>query len=278
VQALHQFRPSRDRSAVGQLKREHLRIAVNLFRHFLFTASRARRVFFLKTIWQVMRSKPSAEKLINALAWMAGQKHFHEYVTAAHGDPETVEAVSPFTETSPALDWWEGEFNEAYVQKLKRELYAGAETLAGLGRRLRHAVAVPEAFLEDKVGECLRRYLNELGVEVVPVATAALSRLRDRADVFVLPILGKMRKGREELHQAMQQLQERLHTELDKIPTVIRLPLDEDGKAVFDAFARIGLTFTQRIDRLRQAYRKAASAVEGLSGQSDTPGGLVQAS
>jgi len=218
------------------------------------------------------------EKLINALAWMAGQKHFHEYVTAAHGDPEAVGALSPFNEASPALDWWEGEFNEAYVKRIKRELYAGAETLAVFGRRLRHAVAVPEAFLEDKVGECLRHYLNELEVEVVPVATAALSRLRDRADVFVLPILGKMRKGREELHQSMQQLHDRLQSELDRIPKIIRLPLDEDGKAVFDAFARIGLTFTERIDRLRQAYRKAASAVERFPGQSGTSTGLARIS
>ena len=278
VQALQQFQPSREMRAATQIKREHLRIAFNLLRYFLLTRSRVRRRFFLKTLWQVMRSEPSVEKLISVLAWMAGHKHFHEYVTAAHGDPETVEAVSPFTEASPALDWWVGEFNEAYVQKLKRELYAGAETLAGFGRRLRHAVAVPEAFLDDKVGECLRYYLNELGVEVVPVATAALSRLRDRADVFVLPILGKMRKGREELQQATQQLHERLQSELDRIPKVIRLPLDEDGKAVFDAFARIGLTFTERIDRLRQAYRKAVSAVERFPGQSGTSTGLVRIS
>jgi hypothetical protein len=278
VKALQQFQSRRDRRVVAQLKREHLRIAMNLVRHFLLTTSRVRHRFFVKTLWQVMRSEPSAEKLINVLAWMVGQKHFHEYVTAAHGDPETVGALSPFTETSPAMAWWEGEFDKAYVKKLKRELYAGAETLAVFGRRLRHAVAIPEAFLEDKVGECLRHYLNELGVEVVPVATAALSRLRDRADVFVLPILGKVRQGREELHQAMQQLQERLQTELDRIPKVIRLPLDEDGTAVFDAFARIGLTFTQRIDRLRQAYRKAASAVERFPGQSATSAGLVQIS
>ena len=60
---------------------------------------------------------------------------------------------------------------------------------------LRRAVAVPEAFLTEKVGECLRRYLDELGVEVIPVATAALSRLRGRADLFVLPIFGSVRKG-----------------------------------------------------------------------------------
>jgi len=278
VQALRQFRPSSDRASVGQLKRDHLRIAINLLRYFLFTRSGVRRRFFVRTLWQVMRSEPSMEKLINVLGWMAGHKHFHEYVTAAHGDPETVGALSPFSDAAPALDWWESEFNEAYVQRLKRELFAGAETLATFGRRLRHAVAVPEALLEDKVGECLRHYLNELEVEVVPVTTAALSRLRNQADVFVLPILGKMRKGREELHQAMQQLHERLHTELDKIPTVIQLPLDEGGKAVFDAFARIGLTFTQRIDQLRQAYRKAAGAVEGLSGQPRSSPGLAQLS
>ncbi len=278
VQALRQFGSSRDQRFVAHLDRRHLRITLKILRYFLLTGSRVRRRFFLRTLWQVMRSGPSVEKLDGALSYMIGHKHFHEYVTATHGDPEMVAAVSPFAEGAQAMDWWQDEFNKAYVKKLKRELSAGAEKLAWYGRRLRHAVAIPEAFLGDKVGECLRHYLNELGVEVVPVATAALSRLRDRADVFVLPILGKMRKGREELYEATQQFNERLQTELDKLPKVIRLPLDEDRKAVFDAFARVGLTFTLRIERLRQAYRKAATAVDYFPHQPGTPAGLVHMS
>jgi radical SAM superfamily enzyme YgiQ (UPF0313 family) len=261
VKALEQFRPSRGRRPGSQFDRQHLRIAGKVVRHFLLTGSRVRRRFFLKTLWQVMRSQPSVEKLVNAVSWMIGHKHFDEYVTATHGDPEVVGSLSPFAESPEVKDWWEEEFTEAYVKKLKEELYAGAKELAWIGRRLRNAVAVPETFLGDKVGECLHTYLNELGVEVVPVATAAISRLRDRADVFVLPILGKMRKGREELYQAMQHLHERVQVELDKLPKVIHFPLDEDRTALFESFARVGLLFTQRVERLREAYKKSATAV-----------------
>jgi len=265
VKALQQFRPSRDKRGGTQFDPQHLRILVKVIRHFLLTGSRVRRRFFLKTLRQVLRSEPSVEKLIHAIAWMIGHKHFDEYVTATHGDPEAVGSLSPFAELPLVKDWWEEEFNEAYVKKFKKELYAGAMRLAWIGQELRRAVAVPEAFLRDKVGECLHTYLNELGVEVVPVATAALSRLRDRADVLVLPILGKMRKGREELYHAMQHWHERVQLELDKFPKVIRFPLDQDHTALFDAFAQVGLLFTQRVERLREAYKKAATAVGSLS-------------
>ena len=280
VQALRQFRPrcGPGRRTPGQLDWRLFRVAANLIRYFLLTRSRVRRRFFLQTLWQTMRSEPSAEKLVNALAYMIGHKHFHEFVTATHGDPEAVGRISPFAEAPPVEDWWRGEFNKEYVKHLKKELYAGAKGLARVGRRLRGAVAVPEAFLTDKVGECLRHYLNELGVEVVPVATAALSRLRDRVDLLVMPILGSVRKGREELHQILQQLHERVHAELDKLPKVVHFPLDEDDRAVFDGFARIGLTFTRRIERLRQAYKKAVEAVMVPSGQAATRSGLVKTS
>jgi radical SAM superfamily enzyme YgiQ (UPF0313 family) len=267
VQALRQFRSSRDRRFSSQIKRRHLSIAVNLLRHFLLTGSRARRRFFLQTLWQVMRSKPSVEKFVDAVSFIIGHKHFHEFVTATHGDPESVGPVSPFAETAPVKELWNHGFNLEYVKTLKKEMYAGLKGLAWVGRRLRGAVAVPEAFLTDTIGECLRHYLNELGVEVVPVATAALSRVRDRADLLVLPILGSVRRGREELYQVLQQLHERVQADLEQLPKVIHFSLDEDSRAVFDGFARIGLTFTGRIERLRHAFVKATSAVECLPGQ-----------
>ena len=280
VHALRQFRPRPDLrgQTAGQFDRRHLRVAVNLIRYFLLTRSRVRRRVFLRTLWQAMRSEPSAEKLTNALAYLIANKHFHEFVTATHGDPEAVGIVSPFAEPQPVTDWWNQEFNKEYVKRLRKGLDAGAQRLAGVGRRLRRAVAVPEAFLTDKVGQCLRHYLDELGIEVVPVAAAALSRLRDRVDLFVLPMLGSVRKGREELHQMLQQLHERVQADLDKLPEVIHFSLDGDHGAIFDGFARIGLTFTRRIGRLRHAYRKAIEAVMVPSGQPVSPSRLLKLS
>jgi radical SAM superfamily enzyme YgiQ (UPF0313 family) len=277
AQGLRHFcpRPDLARRTAGRLDRRQLRIAVNLVRHFLLAGSRARRRFFLRTLWQSLRTEPSVEKLINALSYMIAHKHFHEYVTATHGDPETVAAVSPFAEAPAAADWWKEVFTRAYVRSLRRELYANGRRLAWIGCRLRRAVAVPEVFLADRIGECLRNYLKELGVEVVPVASAALSRLRDQADLLVVPILGSVRKGREELHQVMQQLHERVLAELDRVPRVVPFPLDGDHRAVYEAFARVGLTFTRRVERLRQAYQKAVAAAMAPPGQPVAPPGVV---
>ena len=69
-----------------------------------------------------------------------------------------------------------------------------------------------------------------------------------------------MRKGKEELHQVVQQLQERVQTDLDKLPRVVHLSIDGGREAVFQAFARIGLTFTTRLERLKEAFETAVDA------------------
>jgi radical SAM superfamily enzyme YgiQ (UPF0313 family) len=261
VQALEQFHhhPRLDRGATNKFEWNMLLIAARLIQHFLLTTNRARQRFFLKTVWQVMRHQPSGEKLFEALSYMIGHKHFHEYVTAVHGDPEAVGSLSPFAEAVPVKEWWEEGFDKQHVKRLKKELFS-AGRWAWVGQRLRRTAAIPEAFLKDKAGSCLRQYLNELGVEVIPVAMATLSRLREQADVFILPSLGKVIKGHEELHQVIQHLQERIQADLATLPKVIHFPLDADHKAVFDAFARVGLLFTRRIGRLRVAYKKAVEA------------------
>src|SRR5438309_1551589 len=134
-------------------------------------------------------------------------------------------------------------------------------------RRPRRAVAVPEALLTETVGGCRRQDLTELGVEGVPFATAALSRLRGRADLPVLPLVGSGRKGPEELTQIMQQLQDRVQTDLGRLPRIIPFSLDGDHRAICEAFARIGLTFTRRVERLRHAYVNAVETIILPSGQ-----------
>ena len=48
--------------------------------------------------------------------------------------------------------------------------------------------------------------------------------------------------------------------DLDKLPRVVHLSIDGGREAVFEAFARIGLTFTRRIERLRAAFETAVEA------------------
>src|SRR5262245_40314034 len=240
------------------------RIALKVIRYFVLTTDGVRRRAFIRTIREAMGAKWSPERLVDSISYMIAHKHFHEYVTEVHGDPETVAAQSPFADPSPGR-WWEVEFGSAYLEGLRREAGVGRSVItpwvAWFRPGLRRAVAVPEAVLTEKVGECLRRYLDELGVEVIPVATAALSRLRGRADLVVLPIFGLVRKGREELQQVGQQLHERVQTDLDKLPRVVHLSIDGGREAVFEAFARIGLTFTRRLERLREAFETAVDAV-----------------
>ena len=113
VQSMRQFTPS---SAAARRTPKHLsgRDVATIGRilgHFLLTRDRARRSFFLKTVWQSMRERPSMQKLIVTVSFLTLHKHFHEYVDSTHGDPETAGPASPFAgrekrapglETTPA--------------------------------------------------------------------------------------------------------------------------------------------------------------------------------
>jgi radical SAM superfamily enzyme YgiQ (UPF0313 family) len=259
--AMRQFTASHDFSSrvSGRFDRDLLRIGLKVLRYFVFTGDAVRRRFFLRTLREAMGGAPSLEKVVNAVSYMIAHKHFHEYVRTTHGDPEAVTNVSPFTDPHTAA--LHAEATGEFSRRLKRQFYRGAHWLNWLRPRPRRAVAVPEALLTERVGECLRRYLNELGVEVVPFAAAALSRLRERADILVLPIVGTVRRGRDEVQQMVDQLQERMQSDLARLPRVIHLSLDADHRALSDAFARIGLTFTSRVEQLSDAYRTAVEAV-----------------
>ena len=255
VTGVKQFRPEYHRSGRGKINREILGILVNTVRHYVFTTDHVRRRFFLKTLWQVMWPHPNFEKLDYAVSYMISEKHFHDYVKNTHGDPETV-GVAPFTESAEVEHSW-GELSKEYLRKLRREIYPGAKRWRWMRRRLRNAVAVPEAFLKDKVGQRLSHFLSDLGITVVPVASAALSRMQDKADVLVLPIINKMLKDREELQQVVEHLNEESQEEVKRFPEVVHFPVDQGDRAALEAFARIGLLYTSRVERLQRAYVRA---------------------
>ncbi len=98
VRALREFRPPSDtaRRASRRISLRLLGVTARILRHFLLTRDRARRQFFLRTLWQAMREGPTMQKLIVALSFMTVHKHFHEYVRRTHGEPETAGRMSPY--------------------------------------------------------------------------------------------------------------------------------------------------------------------------------------
>jgi hypothetical protein len=260
--ALQQYTPAHDHSdrLAGRFDWSLFAIALKMLRYYVLTTSSIRRRFFIGTLRQALAGGATFEKAMSAVSYMVAHKHFHEYVTDTHGDPESVPDVSPFSVPSLAEPWSLREASTEFARRVKRQFYLGAHWLR-LPRRAGGAVAVPEALLTERVGQCLRRYLSELGVDVVPFAAGALARLRDSADVVVLPMLGTVLKGREDLSQLMQQIHERVQRDVTRLPRVVHMSLDGDPGAVLDAFARIGLTFTRRIEPLREAYAKAIESM-----------------
>src|SRR5438477_226379 len=159
-------------------------------------------------------------------------------------------------------DWWKDHENRQHVDWLRTQLYGDAKEL---GHRALTRVGLPAIMLQDSVGRLLQRFLGELGVTVVPLAEAAAegaARARETVDCLITPIVKRAVKEREEVYANLAAGNAALQSQLEKLPKVSFPLLDGQGP-VFEPFAKIGLLFTQNLDRIRDAY-KSAGVAEGL--------------
>jgi hypothetical protein len=159
-------------------------------------------------------------------------------------------------------EWWKDAENRQHVEWLRSQLYADA---AALGHGAVKTVGLPALLLQDSLGRLLQRFLGELGVTVVPLAEAAAesaARARETFDCLIMPIVKRAAKEREEFHTRLAAVTAALHTRWEKLPKV-SFPLVDGQGPVFEPFAKIGLLFTQNLDRIRDAYKNAGIA-EGL--------------
>jgi len=133
-------------------------------------------------------------------------------------------------------------------------------------------VAVPDVFLQQRLGQLLQRFLADLGVEVIPLPTEvqatpeaylmptavdSLHRLRERVDVIITPILKRAAHEQEELSNRLNALAKALHANLERLPKVIALPINVEQGPIFETFAKIGLVYTENLTRVRSAYYQA---------------------
>src|SRR6266704_3048341 len=153
--------------------------------------------------------------------------------------------------------WWKDDENREYVQWLRDQLYSETRQI---GHRVFKSVGVPDVFLQDSVGRLLQRFLGELGVTVVPLAEAA--RARQTVDCLIAPIVKRAVKEREEFYARLTAVTSTLSVGWEKLPR-ISFPVVDGQGPVFEPFAKIGLLFTQNLDRIRTAYKNAGVA-EGL--------------
>jgi hypothetical protein len=91
----------------------------------------------------------------------------------------------------------------------------------------------------------------------MPAAVDSLHRLRERVDVIVAPILKRAARDHEDLSLRLNALAKALQANLDRLPKVISLPFNEEQGPIFETFAKIGLVYTQNLNRVRAAYHRA---------------------
>ena len=174
---------------------------------------------------------------------------------------------------------------------LRQNLYGEVERAraAGLVKPWKR-VAVPDVFLQQRLGLLLQRFLGDLGVEVIPlptevqatseaylmpIAADSLHRLRERVDVIIAPIVKHAAQGHDELSQRLNALTKALQANLDRLPKVIALPINEEQGPIFETFAKVGLVYTQNLNRVRAAYYQAGERLGfwGANAMAVTPTG-----
>jgi radical SAM superfamily enzyme YgiQ (UPF0313 family) len=78
-----------------------IRILARTAHYYLLRGGREARRFFLSTMREAARSGLPAHKLVPLIAYLVAHKHFHAYVRAHHGDPESAPERSPFHGVAP---------------------------------------------------------------------------------------------------------------------------------------------------------------------------------
>ena len=73
-----------------------LKIIKNVLWYYLSRGGKRRR-FFISTIFETLRGGANHKRLVAALSFLVLHKHFHEYVTKAHGEPESADHLSPYS-------------------------------------------------------------------------------------------------------------------------------------------------------------------------------------
>lgn len=99
ITAMQNFTPKLTRFKQNNpfITRKTPAILFNILKHFVFTRHKKRRHFFINTLKESLRGHFSIRKFVEATSFMTLHKHFHEYITKTHGDPEIVGPYSPYT-------------------------------------------------------------------------------------------------------------------------------------------------------------------------------------
>lgn len=172
-------------------------------------------------------------------------------------------------------DWWKDERNQAYIEKLRRDVYDGAEE-----RVDGNTVGIPDVFIQDGMGELLRSFLAELGLKVIPFQAEAsegehsfadtLHKWRHKADCLILPVVKKAEEGKEGLYRTLNALNEFFQTNKEKLPQIVHFPFHDGQGPVFESFARVGLAFTGNFQKIREAFHEALNSIEAASAEGQT--------
>jgi radical SAM superfamily enzyme YgiQ (UPF0313 family) len=203
------------------------------------------------------------------MAAYQGMKKFYSWGSIAkkllHGDPWTA-AIRLYAKRL-LRDWWKDEANRSYVESLRENLF-GEIPEPVVGRK----VGIPEVFATEGMGLLLRRFLKELGLQVVHVREdssvgdspydEALHLLRHKADCLVLPVVRTAQHGKEELYKRLGALGDLIQSNRDKLPQVVPFLFEDNQGPVFESFARVGLAFTDNLKSIRKAFHEALETIE----------------
>ncbi|HEY7535936.1 MAG TPA: radical SAM protein [Thermodesulfobacteriota bacterium] len=79
------------------LSGELLKIIKNVLQYYLITTDTKRMRFLVSSLIETLKGGTDSQRLVGALSLLVLHKHFHNYVTKVHGNPETADSFSPYS-------------------------------------------------------------------------------------------------------------------------------------------------------------------------------------
>ncbi len=162
--------------------------------------------------------------------------------------------------------------NQGFLDELRSTVFEKAEegnNTHSRNPRL-NRVGVPKFILDSELGSGLVEFFARLGSSVVPYSESsaegsfdptALSRIREKVDCVVLPVMERARQGEEEFFAKIQSLKQWLSQHKQAAPTAVSLFLDKQDGSLYSSLAQLGAFFTQDLDRVHRAYKETIARV-----------------
>ena len=173
--------------------------------------------------------------------------------------------------------------NNNYIKKLKDDLYSEVKKIVGYHiSRKKKSVTIASISKTIDFKNTLETFFKELGIKIVDskkelanileekhtflkkekikkekILYEYLESLKGKVDFVVIPIVNDFEKYQIRFISDINEVSKSFKSSLSNLPHIINLDVDIEIKSLRETFIKVGLIFTNDLNKIRKAYIKA---------------------